>query len=480
MRLEYGEIIYKTYSVQVQIAVDLDTHTTVCAKQYLLNTKQEQKVFGNEIASLYRLNTHPNVLKILGHQRTQKDGRFLLEMVLEYCSKGDLCTELNKRANEGRPWTDKEIIDIMAKLIHTFEFLQREGIAHRDIKPDNILVTDDYDLKVTDLGASSAMSWINNEQTIVGTSYYMSPELRNGYLKPDRDTSLGRYTQYNAFKSDVWSLGLTFLTIIFLRSVEDFSNLENVEATAASRINEISNPTIKNIIQCMLVVDPNLRKDFIELSMFLEESKKISSFCIICQQTEGDTIWCENCFVYFHPFCISQNTFFQCPGCKLNFDGTKFFFHCAKCNKVSSIQVVQNCNHLYCESCVARNIECAVCFGLVLVREIPRGKVLVYDKVHCQKCNKRMIREKKSLHCVDCEVRLCRICKNQEHQSHCWLGLTGYEVQCRCRLWVKKATKGIFLQCDLCGFLCIVCYGRPESSHVSCAGKLKCIAKSSE
>lgn len=97
MRLQYGEIIYKTQNIQIQKAVNLETSQTVCVKQYRLHNELQQKSFSNEISSLYRLNIHPNVLKILGHQRLNRNGEYNVEIILEYCKNQDLCVELNRR-----------------------------------------------------------------------------------------------------------------------------------------------------------------------------------------------------------------------------------------------------------------------------------------------------------------------------------------------------------------------------------------------
>jgi serine/threonine protein kinase len=55
---------------------------------------------------------------------------------------------------QGRKFTEDEIRNIMAQLLHAIDLMHRKGIVHRDIKPDNILITDIKDMSVciTDLG----------------------------------------------------------------------------------------------------------------------------------------------------------------------------------------------------------------------------------------------------------------------------------------------------------------------------------------
>ena len=139
-RLEYGEIIYRTQSIQVQMAKDLDSGETVCVKQYKLTDKLQQKALETELNSLVRLD-HPNVLKVLGC-RTLTDEVPKVELILEYCSKRDLCEEINRRIIDAKAWTDSEILSMIDILVGAFRYLQSQNIAHRDVKPDNILINE--------------------------------------------------------------------------------------------------------------------------------------------------------------------------------------------------------------------------------------------------------------------------------------------------------------------------------------------------
>ena len=473
MRLEYKEIIYKTRSVQILRALDLDTNTIVCCKQYTITSNHETKSFDNEISFLYRLNSHPNVMKILGHTRSIQNDQNVLEMVLEYCSKGDLCAELNHRANTLTPWTDKEIQAIITTLISTFEFFQKEGIAHRDIKPDNILLTSSDELKISDLGASSSLNSMKGMQTIVGTSCYMSPELRKGFYSPDSVTSCGKYIPYDSFKSDVWSLGLTLLTVIFLRSVEDFTDLGNVENTARKRISEIKNPRFRRIMEKMLVMEPERRMDFLQLAQEWKRVIEETERCVVCGGSEGDTVWCENCSSFMHVTCVCRGEEYRCPRCNFNRPSASKMFRCCKCNRETCVQKVKTCNHLYCAECMVFNVKCKECFGIPVVKGLAESYWGVYSKICCRRCNRPMESEESGVVCRDCNLMVCAICKNSKHTGSCCQNLCGYDIYCRCKLWVHKPDIGLFVYCDLCKYVCVVCYKKPEASHLNCSELLQ-------
>jgi serine/threonine protein kinase len=471
MDLEYGEIIYKTQTVKIQQARNRENNQLVCVKQYRLSTETQQKSFYNEISHLYRLNTHPNVLKIIGHNRIETNGEYHVEMILEYCSRGDLCTELNRRISGNVVWNDADLLGIIKTLVSTFKFLQEEKIAHRDIKPDNILVTDSLELKVSDLGASSYIKSKSNleMQTIVGTSYYMSPELRIGYMNLP-NSNLEPHMTYDAFRSDVWSLGLTLLTIVSLKSIEDFNDVHKAETVARSRLSQIRNPTIRVILENMLVVDYNKRKDFIELDSFIKQVIAKASQCIICQQKTGQTIWCLFCFSYVHPECLKNIGNCKCTNCNTVYQLEDTVSKCSKCNYPLSLSIINVCNHLSCRNCSYLNIDCLYCFGL---RTFNHSEVTVFQpylNIYCRDCNVPLdYTNWNTLNCKNCAKTLCAICKSSQHENSCSLQQFDYEIYCRCRLWRPKSSGSLFFNCPLCIYVCIVCYGQSEKSHFHCS-----------
>ena len=350
----------------------------------------------------------------------------------------------------------------------TFKFLQEEKIAHRDIKPDNILVTDDLELKVSDLGASTLIvSKTNLEvQTIVGTSYYMSPELRKGFARTIGPV-LNKQMKYNPFVSDVWSLGLTLLTIVSLQSVEEFNDLENIETITKNRLNQLKNPTIRKIIEKMLVIDENQRPDFIALSLKIAEIRADANKCIFCMKLNERTIWCKSCDSYMHPICLRETG--SCKVCSIYYEVNERFFKCLKCNDYMALSDVKVCNHLFCKKCCVVNVDCYECFGFRVIKQIHLKDVEVFTKICCKQCNMLLTVNDRELFCNDCNICLCAICKNNTHEGPCSLQSTNSEIYCRCRMLIPRSDEGLFFVCPLCVYLCVVCYQKPEASHIYCS-----------
>ncbi|OMJ82720.1 hypothetical protein SteCoe_16484 [Stentor coeruleus] len=446
----------------------------ICIKTYRIADKLQMKSFANEISSLYRLNNHPNVLKVLGHKRLQKNSN-CVEIYLEYCEKKDLCEEINRRIINRQPWSDKKLLSMMTDLIETFKFLQLENIAHRDIKPDNILVTADGILKVSDLGSSTNLNNVGSieKQTIVGTSYYMSPELRIGHIN-EKGPELERHMLYNAFISDVWSLGLTFLVMISLKSVEDFTNIYSIEKTVQNRLKEIENPLFFKILSYMLQYDPKNRPDFNRLSDILARLKEEVTTCILCKDNfNEERFWCMKCKKYMHIQCLKQNDLY-CPNCRTPINHEENILKCCECNQWSSLNISRKCNHVVCNNCSYINVSCSSCFGIETKDRFDYVGCNTFKNICCKECNIPMIYDKNAelLSCIECpNIRLCSICKNKKHDYACSLTSISYDIYCRCRIWRKKVGNSLFFSCELCKYLCVVCYQSPEKNHLNCASK---------
>jgi tetratricopeptide (TPR) repeat protein/tRNA A-37 threonylcarbamoyl transferase component Bud32 len=134
---------------------------------------------------------HPNVAQI--HEIGNIGGRPFL--ALEFCGGGSLTGRLQRDL-----LTPREAAKAVATLAHTIQDAHERGILHRDLKPDNVLLSGDGTLKITDFGlakrfdpgSGQATPGITHAGTILGTPSYMAPEQTEGHA--DR-------------LSDVYSLG---------------------------------------------------------------------------------------------------------------------------------------------------------------------------------------------------------------------------------------------------------------------------------
>jgi serine/threonine protein kinase/Tol biopolymer transport system component len=146
--------------------------------------------FEREAKVISALN-HPNIATIYGV--SQADGlRFL---ILEYLPGGTLRLKLQKLA-EGERFPILDVVQFALQVAEGLAHAHRRGVVHRDVKTDNVMLTEEGVLKVTDFGVAKIEMdlGLTEEGSVVGTMAYMSPEQVQG-VGVD-------------FRSDIYSFGV--------------------------------------------------------------------------------------------------------------------------------------------------------------------------------------------------------------------------------------------------------------------------------
>ncbi|HEV2091846.1 MAG TPA: protein kinase, partial [Rubrobacter sp.] len=150
--------------------------------------------FGREARSAASLS-HPNIVSIFDRGETP-DGTCYIAM--EYVSGGTLKERLDARG----PMEPARALAVTAQVAEALGAAHERGVIHRDIKPQNILVTDTGHLKVTDFGIARAASaaTISATNAVFGTAGYLSPEQALGEPATPR--------------SDLYSLGIVLYEML--------------------------------------------------------------------------------------------------------------------------------------------------------------------------------------------------------------------------------------------------------------------------
>jgi len=118
--------------------------------------------------------SHPNIVSV--YDRGQAAGTSYIAM--EYLNGPTLKDEITSRA----PLPEAEVVNWAVQALDALEFAHRQGVVHRDIKPHNMILTDEGRLKVTDFGIARAANAVQMTEvgSIVGTAQYLSPEQARG------------------------------------------------------------------------------------------------------------------------------------------------------------------------------------------------------------------------------------------------------------------------------------------------------------
>ena len=190
-RYEIGELIGSGGMSLVFRAQDLQQHRTVAIKM-LREQYADDPTFINrfkrEGQSVAALN-HPNIVKV--YAVCQDEDIFYL--VMELIEGRDLKQVLQSRE---APYSPRELYHIASQICDAIAYAHHKKIIHRDIKPHNIIVRPDGQIKVTDFGIARAASEATMTHTgsIMGTVHYLSPEQAKGEIADQR--------------SDIYSLGV--------------------------------------------------------------------------------------------------------------------------------------------------------------------------------------------------------------------------------------------------------------------------------
>ena len=197
--------------------------------------------YSAEINSLKKLS-HPNIVKIYDHF---SDASFLF-IVLEYCPNGNLSNHIT----DGVPLGEDTIKAVCLDLIHALDYCHKNSIAHRDVKPENVLIDKYCQAKLADFGLSQTIDSNGRLYRFGGSRPFLSPEI----LKKE---------SFDPFKADVWALGVVFFlmaTGFVPNLVDDHGNCQTLF------LPDYINDDLVDVIKIMLNTDPQRRPTMDEIS----------------------------------------------------------------------------------------------------------------------------------------------------------------------------------------------------------------------
>ncbi|KAL4470251.1 hypothetical protein ABPG74_011862, partial [Tetrahymena malaccensis] len=149
-------------------------------------TEAEKQETVREAHILEALN-HPCIVKFREVYKTKK----ALCIVMDFCDGGDLAKKIQDY--KGAKIPENQILDWFTQICLALKHIHDRKIVHRDLKTQNIFLMKDNALKVGDFGIAKVLRHTReNCKTMVGTPYYISPEILES--KP------------YSFRSDIWSL----------------------------------------------------------------------------------------------------------------------------------------------------------------------------------------------------------------------------------------------------------------------------------
>uniref|UniRef100_A0A669DH94 non-specific serine/threonine protein kinase n=2 Tax=Oreochromis niloticus TaxID=8128 RepID=A0A669DH94_ORENI len=164
-------------------------------------TGDEEEEIKAEINMLKKYSHHRNIATYYGAfiKKNPPGVDDQLWLVMEFCGAGSV-TDLIKNT-KGNSLKEEWIAYICREILRGLTHLHQHKVIHRDIKGQNVLLTENAEVKLVDFGVSAQLDrTVGRRNTFIGTPYWMAPEVIACDENPD--------ATYD-FKSDLWSLGIT-------------------------------------------------------------------------------------------------------------------------------------------------------------------------------------------------------------------------------------------------------------------------------
>ena len=198
----------------------------------------------NEIKILMEID-HPNIVKLHETIKTKE----YIYLVLDYCSKGDLHNNISNKD----VLTETKAKDFFIQISKGLYYIWKNKLIHRDLKPHNVLLTEEGVLKIADFGFAKHLEETKMLETLCGSPIYMAPEIL-------------KFKEYDG-KVDLWSMGVILYQLVTgtypftgTNIITLLNNIENKKLYIESELNLSYN--CKELLRSLLVVNPKDRISF--------------------------------------------------------------------------------------------------------------------------------------------------------------------------------------------------------------------------
>ena len=207
-----------TYGVIYKVSLEEDKDNFYALKKidlflknkYLDGEDEFYKKIKNEANLLQEINSK----YVIKYYTSFEDNNYF-NIITEYCSDGNLNDFIKKKKSSNEKIDEKVIWIIFLKILLGISEIHKNKIIHRDIKPLNIFIKNEEDIKIGDLGEGKLL--LKNsvtDTTFLGTEYYKSPE----QIENDENGN-NKYSN----KIDIWSLGITLYELCSFRNPFGFN-----------------------------------------------------------------------------------------------------------------------------------------------------------------------------------------------------------------------------------------------------------------
>lgn len=248
---------------------------TACLKRVVVPDKPSLNILRKEVDAMRRLKGKPHIVSYIDSNASRSPNGYEVLVLMEYCAKGGLIDFMNsklvQRLNEA------EVLTIMAQITEAVAYMHSlsPAIVHRDIKIENVLISDDGEYKLCDFGSSTSpllppknveeFQILQDDIMKNTTPQYRSPEMLDLYRGHSIDE-----------KSDIWALGVFMYKLCYYTTPFEHNTINGngnggggdyaiMHCIYSFPSHPVYSPRLKNIISKVLISDPNMRPNVYQL-----------------------------------------------------------------------------------------------------------------------------------------------------------------------------------------------------------------------
>uniref|UniRef100_A0A673C8F3 Cyclin-G-associated kinase n=1 Tax=Sphaeramia orbicularis TaxID=375764 RepID=A0A673C8F3_9TELE len=278
MKLRIKRVIAEGGFAFVYEAQDMSSGKDYALKRLLSNEEEKNKEIIQEVCFMKKLSGHPNMVQFCSAASISKEesdtGQAEFLILTELC-KGQL-VDFIKRVEQRSPLSCDTVLKILYQTCRAVQHMhkQKPPIIHRDLKIENLLISNQGTIKLCDFGSATTVShypdysWsaqkrsmVEDEITRNTTPAYRTPEMIDLYSNfPINE------------KQDIWALGCILYLLCFKQHpFEDGAKLQIVNGKYSIPQNDVKYTVYHDLIRSMLKVNPEERLSITELVNQLQE-----------------------------------------------------------------------------------------------------------------------------------------------------------------------------------------------------------------
>ncbi|XP_073401594.1 serine/threonine-protein kinase 16 isoform X1 [Dendrobates tinctorius] len=228
-------------------------------KRILCHDREDRKEAMHEV-EMHRLFSHPNILRLEAFCMMEKGPKWEAWLLLPFVRRGTLWNEVEALRDKNAFLSEEKILYILHGICLGLKAVHDQGYAHRDLKPTNVLLTDDDRPLLMDLGSMNhARIEVNGSRQAMAVQDWAAQRCTISYRAPEL-FSVSSSCVIDE-RTDIWSLGCVLYSMMFGEGPYDMI-FQKGDSVALAVQNSISIPDnnrysqgLQSLLTSMMVVD---------------------------------------------------------------------------------------------------------------------------------------------------------------------------------------------------------------------------------